>query len=89
MSDETKKQIADLWASVLASLIVSAIGGGLSMYVGYRLVESRVAEHDRRIAELERAGGALVDRINSVDSKVSDVKADVSYIRGSLERLKQ
>lgn len=85
MSTETKKRIADIWTGVVASLVVSVIGGGLSMYIGYRIVESRVAEHERRIAELERAGGALVDRINAVDAKVSDVKADVSYIRGALE----
>jgi cell division protein FtsB len=79
MTERVRERMGEMWASVLSSLIVSVIGGGVSMYVGYRLVEARVSEHERRLVELEQNNRDLSESIG-------DIRSDVSYIRGVIEK---
>jgi hypothetical protein len=81
MTERVRERMGEMWASVISSLVVSVIGGGVSMYVGYRLVESRVSEHERRIVELEQNSRDLSESIG-------DIRSDVSYIRGVIEKSK-
>lgn len=71
----------ETWFSVL-SFVVSLVGGVLGVYVGYRLVEYRVSELEKRVD----GQGQEIDRNRrESDDKLGKIAADVSYIRGKME----
>lgn len=64
--------------SVLPTLAISVVGGGLSMYVSFKLVAHRVTDLERRMQQAE----AKADRQEEVQAQIA---RDVAYIRGRME----
>lgn len=75
---QTKELIKDVAASVIAAFIVSVIGGGVSVYLTFNILVSRVERLESRTTAIEDANRELTE-------KLGDIKADVSYIRGRME----
>lgn len=90
MGTDAKNRLQEIAASVAATLLVSVIGGGFGVYVGYRLLEQRVhvinEKYEKLTATVEKYKAetdAARDRLND---RLEDIRRDVSYIRGTLER---
>lgn len=60
---------------------------GVSIALGWGRLETGLAHHDRRIQELEDAGDRLMTERMREARDVADIKADMRWIRLSLERL--
>lgn len=90
MGADAKSKMQEIAASVVATLVVSIIGGGFGVYVGYRLLEQKVVaidkKHDELAATVERykiEADAVRERMND---RLGEIQRDVSYIRGTLEK---
>lgn len=90
MGDEQRNKLQEIAASVAATLIVSVIGGGFGVYVGYRLLEQKVNAIDRKTDDLAATverykieADAVRERVND---RLGEIQRDVSYIRGTLEK---
>lgn len=90
MGTDAKARLQEIAASIAATLVVSIIGGGFGVYVGYRLLEQRVQsiqqQTDQLHATVERykvEADAARERMND---RLSEIQRDVSYIRGTLEK---
>ena len=68
--------------AVLGAFIVSTVGGAMGVYIGYRLLEQRMATVERLV---EHHGAAIEANRRDSDTQLSKIAADVSYIRGKLE----
>ena len=76
--------------SIVAAFVVSIAGGGAGTYIGYRIIEYRVADLEKRVERAESYNQMQDNRLDMYKSEIgnvlSEIKADVSYIRGKLER---
>jgi len=63
---------------VLATAIVSALGGGVGMWVGFQLISQRVAAIESKNLEQDA-------RMAKTEDLATRVASDVAYIRGRLE----
>lgn len=83
-------------ASVIASLLVSVVGGALGMYVGFRLLDYRISQHDRSIEDLQKTDASLralidknrddrMEQIRQVTEGTMTVRAEIAGLRGFLE----
>lgn len=61
----------------------------VSVAVGWARLESGLAEHNRRIQELEAADKSLVSERMREARDMADVRADMRWIRSTLERLER
>lgn len=68
---------------VLFVTIVVSVAGG------WARVESGLADHDRRILELEDTDKSLMNERIKEARDVADMKADMRWIRVTLERLER
>jgi hypothetical protein len=68
--------------AVLGAFIVSTVGGAMGVYIGYRLLEQRMATVERLV---EQHGIAIDSNRRESEIQLSKIAADVSYIRGKLE----
>lgn len=90
MGTDAKARLQEIAASIVATLVVSIIGGGFGVYVGYRLLEQRVQSiqqqtdqlHDK-VERYKVEADAARERMND---RLSEIQRDVSYIRGTLEK---
>ena len=67
---------------VLGAMIVS-------IAIGWARLESGLADHNRRIRELEQADKLLVSERMREARYMADMKADMRWIRVTLERLER
>lgn len=76
--------------SIVAAFVVSIAGGGAGTYIGYRIIEYRVADLEKRVERAESYNQMQDNRLDMYKTEIgnvlSEIKADVSYIRGKLER---
>jgi phosphate/sulfate permease len=90
MSEQAKSKLQDMMGSIIASLIVSIVGGGASMYIGYRLLEQRVmaVEHDQKtLADMVDRHKTEADAARErMSDRLAEIQRDVSFIRGTLEK---
>lgn len=80
MTDTARRVFVESLPAIVASLVISLLGGAFGVYVGYRLVEQRVTRNETDIAK-------LVSRADSRDERLSRIEANTEYIRGKLESL--
>lgn len=76
--------------SIVAAFVVSIAGGGAGTYIGYRIIEYRVADLEKRAERADSYNQIQDNRLDMYKTEIgnvlSEIKADVSYIRGKLER---
>lgn len=74
----TTRLLAEAIPSIIASFVISVAGGGMGVYVGYRLVEQRVSRNEADIAK-------IIARQENDAGRLSRIEANTEYIRGRLE----
>lgn len=62
---------------------------GVSLAVGWTRLETGLESHDHRIAELEDGAKAMVAERMKQNGDMADLKADMRWIRVTLERLER
>lgn len=76
--------------SIVAAFVVSIAGGGAGTYIGYRIIEYRVADLEKRADSVDSYNLVQDDRLDNYKAEIrtilTDIKSDVSFIRGKLER---
>ena len=89
-SSESARIWRESLPSIVAAFVVSIIGGGAGTYIGYRIIEYRVADLEKRAERADAYNQMQDNRLDMYKSEIgnvlSEIKADVSYIRGKLER---
>lgn len=89
-SSESARIWRESLPSIVAAFVVSIAGGGAGTYIGYRIIEYRVADLEKRADKIELRDKGQDDELAAYKSEVSgvlsEIKSDVSYIRGKLER---
>jgi len=62
---------------------------GVSLAVGWTRLETGLENHDHRIEELEDGAKAMVAERMKQNGDMADLKADMRWIRVTLERLER
>lgn len=81
---------------VASSLLASAVGGGVSMYVAFRVLEERLGAMDTKVRDqaAEIAGirltfeahrAATEARNETLRNDLARIAADTAYVRGVIE----
>ena len=77
--------MSELIAQIVAPLVVSVVGGGTSMWVAFKVVQHRMTEAERRIADLE---AKATDAAEHADTKIDAVRSDVTKLRDDLSEVR-
>lgn len=89
-SSESARIWRESLPSIVAAFVVSIAGGGAGTYIGYRIIEYRVADLEKRADSVDSYNRVQDDRLDNYKAEIrtilTDIKSDVSYIRGKLER---
>ena len=89
-SSESARIWRESLPSIISAFVVSIAGGGAGTYIGYRIIEYRVADLEKRVERAESYNQMQDNRLDMYKTEIgnvlSEIKADVSYIRGKLER---
>lgn len=70
----------------LASLAMAMAGGWTTINASMTGVEAKVADHDRRIGDMEADGKASRADTMRVMQELAEIKTDLRYMREALER---
>lgn len=70
----------------LASLAMALVGGWTALQTSITGVEAKVADHDRRIVDIEADGKAGRDGNTRVLQDIAEIKTDLRYLRQAMER---
>lgn len=85
----TREDSRPFWKEIVILVISCAVGGGSGTFITYNLIQYRVEQLEVRvekIAESVSANKTLAEEgLKDLQSKLSDVRSDVSWIRGKLE----
>lgn len=83
--------VRDIATQVVTALIVSSIGGGFGVYVGYRLLEERQGVSERAITDLRAADKEFSDRLDRYRddnrSAVQELRIDLAKFQARMEVL--
>ena len=96
MSEENKEVFRSVVASVIASMLVSVAGGAIGMYVGFRLLDYHITQHDHAIEALQRADSdlrALTDKyrdermaqIQQLTEATMTIRSEIAGLKGFLD----
>lgn len=81
----------ELIVQIVAPLIVSIVGGGLSMAIAFKVVQHRMAEAERRISELEEKSDTAAEhadaKIDAVREDVVRLRTDIGDVRASVKAI--
>lgn len=78
MSEQGRRILRDSIPAIVAAVLSSMIGGGLSTYVAYNVLAHRVSTIEKRLDDQEQTNRIVSDQLGKVAQ-------DVQYIRGLLE----
>lgn len=70
----------------LASLAMALAGGWTTINATITGVEAKVADHDRRIGDMEADSKAGRDNTIRVLQDIAEIKTDLRYLRQAMER---
>jgi pimeloyl-ACP methyl ester carboxylesterase len=75
--------------TLIATAVVSLVGGGMGTYIAFRLLEAKTESNTNAIAVLEAKVEANRDRtdavLSNIQAQVADINAGVSFLRGKAE----
>ena len=87
--DTREPDTRPFWKEIAVLVISCAVGGGTGTAITYQLIQYRVEQLESRVEKIDAAVSAnktlADDGLKDLQSKLSDVRSDVSWIRGKLE----
>ncbi len=83
---DLRKEISISTVIALVTLAMALAGGWTALQTSITGVETKVADHDRRIGEIEADGKAGRADSLRVLQDIAEIKTDLRYLRQAMER---